>query len=199
MNLKTTIYWKNCWSGSIKIVRILIFTQCYIFLKKLRKTPGNIIILNMCTKKLDDIYRSWDIEHDGLKLVIFGHFLPFYPPKNQKNQNLDKLKKLPEISSFYTCVPKIMIMMYTPFRLLFCHFGPFFALLPHNQPRKLKFWKNEKNAWRYYPFTHVYHKWRSYDIWFLRNKVQHIIFRHFGLLFALLPHWQPRKSKYCKN
>ena len=45
----------------------------------------------------------------------------------------------------------------------FCHSGPFFAL----GPRKLKFWKNEKNTWRYYAFTHVYHKWQSYVVWFL--------------------------------
>ena len=32
---------------------------------------------------------------------------------------------------------------------IFCNFGPFFA-------------------WRYYHFTHVYHKWKSYDVWFLR-------------------------------
>ena len=34
------------------------------------------------------------------------------------------------------------------------HFGLFFALL---QPKKLKFQKNEKNAWRYH-FTQVYQK-----------------------------------------
>ena len=33
------------------------------FLKKWRKTPGDIIILHMCTKNRDDmIYSSWDIE-----------------------------------------------------------------------------------------------------------------------------------------
>ena len=32
----------------------------------------------------------------------------------------------------------------------FCHFGPFFALLIPLKPEKLKFWKNEKNDWRYY-------------------------------------------------
>ena len=51
---------------------------------------------------------------------------------------------------------------------IFCDFGPFFALLPPSQPGKSKFWKNEKKSWRYYHFTHVYHKWQSHDIWFLR-------------------------------
>ena len=38
-----------------------------------------------------------------------GYFLPFYPPKSPKNQNLKKMKKSLEISSFYICVPKIII------------------------------------------------------------------------------------------
>ena len=40
------------------------------------------------------IYSSWDIEHDGLKLVILGHFLPFYSPKHPKKQNFEKMKKI---------------------------------------------------------------------------------------------------------
>ena len=40
------------------------------------------------------IYSSWDIERDRLKLVILGHFLPFYSPKNQKNHNFEKMKKI---------------------------------------------------------------------------------------------------------
>ena len=34
-----------------------------------------------------------NIEREGLKLVILGHFLPFYSPKNSKNQNFFKKKK----------------------------------------------------------------------------------------------------------
>ena len=43
------------------------------------------------------IYSSWDIEFDRLKLVIMGHFLPFYPlpAKNPKNQNFEITKKIP--------------------------------------------------------------------------------------------------------
>ena len=53
----------------------------YFQKKKKRKTPGDIIILHLCTKNLDDmIYSSWNIESDWLKLVIMGHFLSFYPP-----------------------------------------------------------------------------------------------------------------------
>ena len=52
------------------------------------------------------------------------------------------------------------------------HFGPFFALLPHKNPKKQNFEKmkknKQKNTWIYYHFTHVYRKWKSYDVWFLR-------------------------------
>ena len=40
---------------------------------------------------------------------------------------------------------------------IFCHFGPFFALLPSpNDPENQNFGKkNERNAWGYYPFIHT--------------------------------------------
>ena len=34
--------------------------------------------------------------------------------------------------------------------------GSFFAPLPHQQPEKSKFWKREKNYWKYHHFTLVY-------------------------------------------
>ena len=70
--------------------------------------------------------------------------------------------------------------------IFFWHFGPFFALLSNYWPWKLNFGKNVKNTWRYYLFTEVYHKWRSYDVWFLRYTVWRtafcVIWGHF-LLF----------------
>ena len=52
-------------------------------------------------------------EQNTLKLVILGHFLPFYSSKNPKNQNFDKWKNFLEISSFYTRAPKITILWCT--------------------------------------------------------------------------------------
>ena len=63
--------------------------------------------------------------------------------------------------------------------IIFCHFGQFFALLLPWQPRKSKFKKKWKKPWRYYHFTHLYHKWKSYEVWSATN----IIFCHFGLFF----------------
>ena len=103
------------------------------------------------------IYSSWDIECDRLKLVIMGHFCtpltcttttltttptilttttttPSNPP--QKNKILKKWKKLLEISSFYTCVPKttitwamiLEIQSETDFMSFFAIFSPFTTL-----------------------------------------------------------------------
>ena len=66
---------------------------------------------------------------------------------------------------------------------IFCHFGLFFDILPPSQSKKSKFWKNEKNSQRYYHFTQAYHKWRSYDIWFLRYGAQQTEF------FVILDHF----------
>ena len=77
----------------------------------------------------------------------------------------------------------------------FCHSGPSlvlsppsFPLLPY-EPKKSKFWKNEKNTWRYYYFTNVYHKWQLYDVWFLRYGAQRtrffVVLDYFFLSYAL--------------
>ena len=77
-------------------------------------------------------------------------------------------------------------------------FRPFFCLFTLLIIQKSEFFKNKKNSWRYYPFTHVYHKWRSDNIWFLKWKTRHIFFCHFGPVFVFSPFWQPRKSKFWK-
>ena len=79
----------------------------------------------------------------------FGPFLPFYtpPPLPRKTQRIKiskKWKKYLEIS-FYTSVPKIMIICYTVHEIwcvtdviITFHFGLFFALLPPITARKMK-------------------------------------------------------------
>ena len=76
----------------------------------MKKPSGDIIILEKCTKNQDHmLYCSMT---DVIVIFHFGLFLPFYHRNSQKNQNLkksEKKKKSLEISSFYQCVPKIMI------------------------------------------------------------------------------------------
>ena len=118
-----------------------------VFFQKNKKTPQGIIILHLCTKNLDNmIYSSWDIECDRLKLLIMGHSLLFYtththththtslenPEKSEfwKNKN-----KFLEILSFYSCIPKIIIIWgswamecdrqnFLSFWAIFCPFTP---------------------------------------------------------------------------
>ena len=74
------------------------------------------------------------------------------------------------MSSFYTCVPKITFIwcmlpeicewktIFLSFWVIFCPFTP--LLTP-----KIKVCKKCKKTWRYYPFTNVFHEWRSHDVW----------------------------------
>ena len=58
------------------------------FKKKAKKTPGDIIILQQCTKNHDHmLYCSGDMPRDRCNYFSFGPFLPFYPPISPKNQN----------------------------------------------------------------------------------------------------------------
>ena len=127
------------------------------------------------------IYNSWDIEKNILKLVILFHFLPFYPLKAPKIKILknEKICCVPKVTIIWYIVPQI----WSATDIIFCHYGPFFALFPPYGPRKSKFWKNEKNTWRYYHFTNVYYKWQSYDKWFFRYGVQQTRF------FVILDHF----------
>ena len=78
--------------------------------KKL-KNAWRYIILHNCTKNYDyRLYCSWDMVCDRCYCCfILGYFLPFYPLTAQKIKISKKWKKYQEISSFYTCAPKIMI------------------------------------------------------------------------------------------
>ena len=59
--------------------------------------PGDITILQMGA--INDnhmMYGSLDMKCDRQNFfVILNCFLPFYPPNNPKNQNFEKLKKIP--------------------------------------------------------------------------------------------------------
>ena len=80
--------------------------------KKYKKTPGHIILWQMCTINEDHMmYGSWDKRHDGQFLVILAHLLPFDPPNKPKNQIFEgkKIKYL-EILSFYSCVSQMTII-----------------------------------------------------------------------------------------
>ena len=83
--------------------------------------------------------------------VILGHFLPFYPTNNPKNQNFEKMKKTPgDIIILHTCIknhdqcytiPEIWHMTDV---IYISYFGPFSAILPPKSPKKQNFKKWKK-------------------------------------------------------
>ena len=73
-----------------------------------RQVPRDIIIYTSVPKIMIICYTLPEIWHVMDVIVIFSFWAIFYP-NSQKNQNYKKMKRTPEISSFYTCVPKIMV------------------------------------------------------------------------------------------
>ena len=71
---------------------------------------------------------------------------------------------------------------------IFCHFGPFFVLLPSPlMIPKIKILKKMKKMPRdiILLYIQVYHKWRSYDIWLLISQTE---------IFVILGHFLPFQS-----
>ena len=105
---------------------------------------------------------------DVIVIFHFGLFLSFQPPlpNSPKNKNFKKMKKKGlEISSFYTSVPKNMIICFTVpeiwhvIHVIIFHFGLPFAFSPPNCPKNQNFKKmKKKKSLEYHHFTYVYQK-----------------------------------------
>ena len=132
-------------------------------------------------------YNIWFLKYNTQQTKVFdimGHFLSFHSPDDLENQNFEKLKKLPgDIIILHMCNINDNHMMYVSWdmehnRQNFLSFWTVFCpFTPYGQ-RKSKFWKHETNVWRYHHFTHVYHKWQSYDEWFIvRRGVQSLAWK----------------------
>ena len=148
-------------------------TRTIKILKK-KKTPGDIIILNNCTKNHDHmLYCSWDMARHGCNCYFYFWtiFCPFIPLTAQKIKISKKWKKCPQDVIILHKCPKIMITWYTAPEIwgvtdviVIFDFWLFFALLLE----KWKFQKKEKNTWGYHHFTQLYQKSWSYATLFLR-------------------------------
>ena len=233
------------WANKKQI--ILIFTKLHFLKKNIKKNTCRYHYQN-----LDDmIYSSWDIEQNILKLVILGHFLPFIPLKTpkinilknekicwryhhstnvqQKSQSYDvqflrygqkflsfcaifcpftspliipNVKILKEKKKMAGDVILLHIYVYHKRRSyeiwflkykvqqteIFNILGHFLPFQPLDNLENQNF-NTEKNTWRYYHFTHLHHKWQSYDVWFLRYGVQQTEF--FVILDHFLPFYPP--------
>ena len=70
---------------------------------------------------------------------VFCHFLPFSLPINPKNKNSPEDITILNLST--TTDDHIMFgsKVWSAMNIIFCHFGPIFALLSPYQPRKSTF------------------------------------------------------------
>ena len=134
-----------------------LWTQKIKIFQKWKKTPADIIILQMCTMNDSHMmtYGSWD------RTIS----CTFYPSNNPKNQNFRKMKKTPgDIIILYTCTIDDNHMMYGSWdiennRKNFLSFWTIFCPFTPITNQKIKILKKWEKAWRYYHFTNVYHKW----------------------------------------
>ena len=108
------------WSGTDRIYLFSTSFCCFTLLatqkiKILKKLKKHLEISSFYTKfpKNHDhmLYCSWDMARDGCNYYFsfWASFCPFIPLTTQKIKISKKGKKHLEISSFYTCIPKIMI------------------------------------------------------------------------------------------
>ena len=161
------------------------------------KAPGDIIILHKCTKTLDHkLYSPWDIVRDACNCCFsfWAIFCPFtLPPPITTKKKFFTDKKRQEISSFYTSVPKIMIICYIVLEIwcvtdviLIFHFGLFFTLLPPLTAQKIKTttkWKKNADLINLYQCTEN-HDYMLYCSW---NMVCDWCNCHFSFRAAFCP------------
>ena len=72
-----------------------LWTQKIKILKKIKKAPGDIIILQICTINDNHIFVCF-LRYGSRcaqSFVILDNFLLFYIPNNPQNQNFEKMKK----------------------------------------------------------------------------------------------------------
>ena len=91
--------------------------------EKMKQTPGDVIILYMCTKNYDHMmYGFWDTVRDrcNCDFSFWAIFCPFTPlTAKKKNQNFEKTKKMPrDIIILYMCTKNYHQMIYDSWELL---------------------------------------------------------------------------------
>ena len=140
----------------------------------------------------------WDIEKNILKLVILGNFLPFYPLKTPKIKILKNETIWWRYHHFTHVYLKITIIwcMVPEIRSEKDHplpHSPLSLMIP-----KIKILKKiEKMPRDILLNIHVHHKWRSYDIWFLKYKVwQTEIFVILGHFLSYQPPDNPQNQNF---
>ena len=150
-------------------------------------------------------YDVWFLRYEGWQtefFVILDCFLPFYLPKNPKNQNLEKLRKTTgDIIILHMCTINDNQMIMVPailsltqiFLLFWTIFYPFTSLTTQN----IKILKKIKKHLEISSFYTSVPKimitcYTVTEIWC----VTHVIIFHFGPLFTLLPPNSPKNEDF---
>ena len=154
--------------------------------EKLKKIAGEIIISHLFTKNHNHMrHGSWDTGwHRQNFWSLWAIFCPFTPLtiKNLKNKNFEKMKKASrDVIILHVCTKYHNHTMHASWdmernRQNFFSLGAnFFCPFTQIKTWKINFEKmkkattaTKKNTWRYHPFTLVYHKRKSCNVWFLR-------------------------------
>ena len=164
---------------------------------KIKKKIRRYFLLCMCTINKD----SWDIRRNRQKFLSFWViFFPFIPLRNQKTEILKKWKKKKKKKKkpwrYYHFT--FVYHEWQSYDLWFLRYGvqqtKSFLILDHFLSFSWKIKILKKEVWRYHEVPLVSHKWQSYDVWFVRYKVQGT--ESFGDYF--LPFWPPWKHVKSK-
>ena len=146
----------------------------------------------MCTTNKD----YWDITHNRQRFLSFWVlFCPFIPLTKQKIKILKKWKKNSWRYYHFTFVYHEWQSYNVWFLRYEVHQTKSFLILDYFLSFYWKIKILKKKAWRYHQLTRVYHKWQSYDVWFLRYKVQQTeFFVDYFLPFQTPPPPPPLKT-----
>ena len=171
--------------------------------EKMKKMPGDIIILDMCTINDDHMmYGSWDMECDRQNFLP----CPFTPEQPVKSKFWKNGKKFPgDIILLHMCTINDDHMMYgfwemecdrqnfLSFRSIFCPFTP----LTTCKIKILEKWKKHQEVWSFYTCV----PWMTIigcmvlDIW----KVTVRIIWHFGPFFCSINPVTTQEIKILKK
>ena len=151
------------------------------------------------------LYSSWNKGCNRQNFPSFeAKFYPFTPLTTQKIKIKIKFGKNTWRYYHFTHVHHkwqsyyVWFLRYGSRRMAFLSFWSVFSLLPPSEPRKSKYWKNEKNTSRY-NVTNVCHKWQSYDVWVLRYRVQRVEFFIILTIFYPFTPLTTQKIKVLKD
>ena len=126
-------------------------------LKKMKKMPGDIILLYIHTIYQHMIYCSWNIKCDRQKLTFWAIFRPFSPLTTWKIIILT-LKKIPgDINILHICTMHHIMLseIWSMIDIIFCHSGLVFPLLPHLWTQKIKILKKWKKDLKILSLTNM--------------------------------------------